>query len=127
MNNENVLMWFDKLLSVNFKGKEVIEQQLKNATFIVEKHYAYIIVEISVPTDVKKFPYNIRVPVRLQAIREGAAPIEILLHIINGYVNELEIFPADSTKIDIDNLKYQKIEYTIHEKLALDEMPKQVE
>ena len=127
MNNENVLMWFDKLLSVNFKGKEAIEQQLKSATFIVEKHYAHIIVEISVPTNVNKFPYNIRVPVHMVVFREGAAPIEFVLHILDGYAIELEILTADSKKIDLDNLKYQKIEYMIHEKLALDEMPKQVE
>ena len=43
---------------------------------------------------------NIRVPVELRVYKENHVPVQFLLHIINGYVNELEIFNADSSKIN---------------------------
>ena len=51
--------------------------------------------------------------------RTGQVPIQFLLHIVQGYVSELEIFNADSSKIDMDiNLENAKVEIVINPELA---------
>jgi hypothetical protein len=47
----------------------------------------------------------------MTAFQKNSAPIIFLLHIIDGFINELEIFPADSSIIDIDNIDLQKIDF----------------
>ena len=43
----------------------------------------------------------------------GKAPVMFLLHIVNGYINELEVLRADSSPID-DAIDLSNIELSIN-------------
>lgn len=67
-------------------------------------------------TETVSYPYRERVPVTMLAHIEdsrGKRPIAFLLHVIDGYVDELEIYDAagfdiyDYNKIPLDNIEYQ--------------------
>ena len=62
---------------------------------------------------------QIRVPVGMNVFREGSAPLVFRLHMHDGYAHELEIFMADSSKIDFPNLVFQRIEYEVNPELRL--------
>lgn len=55
----------------------------------------------------------------MRVYRVGKAPVQFLLHIINGYVYELEIFNADSSEIDKEGLlENADIQIIVNEKIS---------
>jgi hypothetical protein len=117
MLNNKEIQWIYKLLSVDFASKEILLKQINNATAIFSEDFSFASVKFSVESSTDKFPYNIRVPVEMRVFRNGSAPIIFLLHVIDGYVNELEILTADSSKIDLDSIEFEKVEYDINKEL----------
>lgn len=52
---------------------------------------------------------DIRVPVETHLHQSNQVPVQFLLHVVQGYVSELETFNADSSKIaEHINLKNAK-------------------
>jgi len=119
MTKNDIECWIRRLLCVDFKGKEIIEQQIKYAKFSIEEKYAYISIKFSKGDCCELFPYNVRVPVEMRVFQEQKAPIVFMIHIIDGYTNELEIITADSSQVNLYGLRYQKVEYEINRELAL--------
>lgn len=105
--------WFNKLLEAEFKGKDIIVHQLENSNVIYEENYSYISIKIHVNEDFEKYPYEVRVPVEMRAFQKNLAPIVFMLHIIDGLVNELEIFTADLSLIDAKNISLDNVEFII--------------
>jgi hypothetical protein len=103
--------WLDKLLSVDFNGKEIIKKQISASKVFCEKNPSFVSLKFSVSRSVEKFPFRVRVPIEMTVFQKNSAPIIFLLHIIDGFINELEIFPADSSIIDIDDIDLQKIDF----------------
>ncbi|MBN2211359.1 MAG: hypothetical protein JW709_08190 [Sedimentisphaerales bacterium] len=92
------------LLSINFKGRDNIKHQLDSA--LVRRidddgSLEFKIVDV-IPADVSQ-----RVPVECWCKDIDGMQIEILLHVVNGIVNELEIFRGDGGTIQLkfDTLK----------------------
>ncbi len=95
---------FRCLLSINFKGRDNIKQQLDTA--LVRRidndgSLEFKVVDI-IPADVSR-----RVPVECWCQDIDDMQVEILLHVVNGIVNELEIFRGDggTIQLNIDTLK----------------------
>ena len=106
-----------RLLEINFLGKEILLKQLDQAETEIEEGFSYLFIKFKVLEPCDKFPYNVRVPVEMRAYQEGP-PVVFLLHVIDGIVNELEIFTADSSKIDITLIKFDTIQYEIDEEIC---------
>jgi hypothetical protein len=49
----------------------------------------------------------------MRAFQINSAPIIFLLHIISGFIDELEIISADASIIDIGNISLEKVEFEI--------------
>lgn len=47
------------------------------------------------------------------------AKIIFLLHIVNGIIDELEIFTADSAQIDTDKIELERVEYEIKQEVIM--------
>lgn len=65
------------------------------------------------PSKLEK-PANVkcRVPIEVRIFYQDEAPIQLFLHVVGGYVNELEIIRADSSEITKDfNIKGVKVEF----------------
>jgi hypothetical protein len=100
--NENERHWLKLMLSGDFEGKEDKEKlafQIENSEIKDNSTEFFISLRFSP----KEFcePVNIteRVPIEMRVFKNNQSPIQFLLHIINGYVDELEVFHADSSGI----------------------------
>jgi len=92
--------WINQLLSHDFPGKENIILQLENA--IVSRQYTsgYLSLKFSIDGSIPSVEISKSVPVEMRVFKDGQSPIVFLLHVLNGYVSELEIYYADLSEID---------------------------
>jgi len=85
----------------------------------VTGEYEYIDVKFT-PSQMQKYPYNIRVPIGLEARQNDGNIVDFLLHVIDGFVDKMEIYNMDLTEMkgdfNLDNLTYR-----IDEKVRLEE------
>lgn len=117
--NEIERQWLDKLLAIDFKGKEILQRQISGAKVSFQQEYAFISIKFVLEDVAEKYPYRERVPVEMHAFQKESAPIVFLLHVIGGVVDELEIFPADSSWLDLENIDVQCVEYEIAQSVKL--------
>lgn len=117
--NENELRWIDRLMDVEFQGRDILIQQLSKAKIIFKQEYAFISIKFKVEGEIELYPYHVRVPVEMRVFQQSSAPIIFLLHIINGIIDELEIFTADLTQIDTDNIELERVEYEINQEVII--------
>ena len=92
----------NKMLSVDFDGKDAIADQLKTAEVICYCSCGCKTIDIQVDENMPSYEYEKRVPVGLKTISTDGVPIIASIHIVNGYICELEIYRADSEKIEED-------------------------
>jgi len=118
--NEKELQWIDKLMDVEFQGRNILLQQLSMAKIIYKQGYAFISIKFKVEGDIELYPYHVRVPVEMRAFQQSSAPIIFLLHIVNGIIDELEIITADSAQIDADIIELEKVEYEINQEVIVE-------
>ncbi len=92
--------WLEKILSTEFKGRNILVQQVDNAVVDGNYNRGYISLKFSIERTIEKFSHDVRVPIELHAHRDNKVPIVFLLHVINGFIDELEVFNADSSDMD---------------------------
>ena len=92
--------WLKEILSCNFQNKETVVQQLENATIYRDYTSGYLSMKFSVDKSIPAVKVTKRVPVEMHVFKDGKNPIVFLLHVINGYVTELEVYCADLSEID---------------------------
>ncbi|MBB6638290.1 hypothetical protein [Cohnella thailandensis] len=120
MDYSHLQEWFEKerelnefeieiltlLLSKPFKGRNILKEQIVKTKVNGRCKCGCLSINLTVPHDINKFPHHIRVPVEIN-VKERNEPVMILLHVVDGYINELEILRADSEpiieKLDITN------------------------
>lgn len=104
--------WLKAYLSCDFPGKEEVIQQIKTST-ICRKHTKwYLSIKFYPDRSLASAPTIQRVPVIMLAHLENRAPLQFMLHIISGYVDEMEILFADSAEIsDRVDIAGAKLEY----------------
>jgi hypothetical protein len=83
------------LLDTKFPGSEVLKKQFDYATarlMVTDDNYGSIVLTTkgSEPANIK-----LRVPVTALTRDESGGPVEILLHVVNGFVHELEFVRLD--------------------------------
>lgn len=105
--------WIDRLMNVEFLGRDILLKQLSKAKIAYRQEYAFISIEFKVEGEIELYPYHIRVPVEMRAFQEASAPIVFLLHVVNGVIDELEIITADSAQIDANSIELERVEYEV--------------
>ena len=116
--NNTEMLWLGKLFSVDFKGKEILQNQLLKAEITVYEEFSFISLKFNIDVSIKRFPFNDIVPVEMRAFQENSAPIIFLLCVIDGFIDEIEVFTADSSEINTDLINLENIEYIIDEKVC---------
>lgn len=92
--------WLEKMLSADFSQKENVIAQINCAEIFREYTDYYISLLFKVDKNsTQKIQTKERVLLEMRAFKPGQPPVQYLLHILNGYVAELELFYADSSKI----------------------------
>jgi hypothetical protein len=99
-----------RLLEVDFEGRDAVAQQVQNA--VVREIDEYGSIEFRVD-DERRAAVTQRVPVEGEANDVDGVPIWVMLFVVNGKVDELEICKADGSPIvrkplarDLEILKY---------------------
>lgn len=112
--SEQEKAWLEIVLSCDFQGRAEIIQQINSAKIDREYTEGYLSIIFCVDKLLKPVKTNGRVPIEVRVFKEKEAPIQFLLHVIKGYVAELEIFHADSSSItsnlSVDNAR---VEYVV--------------
>lgn len=105
--------YLEKMLNSSFKFKEDVINQINNADIIREYTDYYLSIKFILDNTLKCPSENTGVPVEMRIYKTGESPIQFLLHMSQGVITELEIFKADSSKIDkeiaLDNAKIEII------------------
>lgn len=92
--------WLEKILSQEFPGKTEIVAQINSSKVYREYTDSYLALKFKVDSSMPPTDIKVRVPVEMRVYESDKVPIQILLHVVQGYVSELEVFRADSSKID---------------------------
>ena len=112
--NSKEQQWLKKIFECEFKGKHILEKQLLKAKAISEEGYDFISLKFKTD-ETEKYPYSVRVPVEMRVFDNNSAPKVFLLHIIGGFIDELEVITADSSKMDSENIAFDEVKYVIDE------------
>ncbi|MBQ5447155.1 MAG: hypothetical protein IIT48_10905 [Lachnospiraceae bacterium] len=115
---EKEQQWINRLMDVEFRGRDILLKQFSKAKIIYKQEYAFISLKFKVEGEIESYPYRVRVPVEMRAFQTSTAPIVFLLHVVNGVIDELEIITADSTQIDADSIKLEKVEYEVNQEVV---------
>lgn len=88
--------YLDRLISVDFPGRENVAKQLQSARArpIDEDGSVELVTESNEPANVTK-----RVPVEGESLDSDGVPIYFLLHVVDSQIRELEIYKADGSPI----------------------------
>lgn len=89
----------EKLVSIEFPGSEELSEQLKNAsiTWRISKGAPALL--IAVPDDTPLAPVKRRIPIEAEAKDEDGRTLHLLLHVVDGRMNEVEVFREDGERV----------------------------
>lgn len=96
---ENEKNWLDTLLSKNFQYRKEVINQINSAKVIRKYTEYYLSLKFEIDNKEPPTEIKVRVPIELRLYKQGQVPTQFLLHFMRGYVSELEVFNADSSKI----------------------------
>ena len=91
--------WLEVMLSNDFLYRTELIEQINHAEIVREYTKYYLSLKFKVSRAVSATGCNTRIPVEMRIYKSGCVPIQFLLHIVDGYISELEIFSADSSEI----------------------------
>ena len=102
-----------RLLELDFEGRDAIAQQVRNAQ--VREIDEFGSIEFKVDENTDRAAVTQRVPVEGEANDSDGVPIWIILFVVDGRIDELEICKADGTAIvkkplpsDLQILRYPR-------------------
>jgi Domain of unknown function (DUF6984) len=87
-----------KLLSADFPGRDALREQAAEA--LGRRIDAEGSLALQPSQDAPAADVVRRIPVEAETEDRDAMPIHVLLHVVNGYMNELEVYREDSGKLD---------------------------
>ena len=88
------MLILEKLLECQFRGRDELRQQLAFATVRPIDESGSLALKVTSPILAET---EHRVPVEAEYLDADGVPIWILLHVVNGLLNELEIIKADGS------------------------------
>lgn len=89
--------WLGRLLSQDFPGRDILMAQLQDAQVIGYCPCGCRSVNFKVPHERPAFPFAERIPVEM--LVDYPPYFLFLLHVVEGYVDELEVIRGDSQPI----------------------------
>lgn len=92
--------WLSKMLEKEDELNRQLKLQILHSKVDREYTKFYLILKFHVQQIIPLIKTNVRVPVEMYLKQDGRPPIVFFLHVLNGYVHELEVFNADSSEIN---------------------------
>ena len=97
------------IASEEFEFKSILFNQINEAQTFSETNGYFYSIMFKVKEGIQTIECLERVPIEIRLFYKERHPVQILVHIIKGYIAEIEIFRADSSYLSIDELmNYEK-------------------
>ncbi|MBF0776977.1 hypothetical protein BVE84_08285 [Streptococcus azizii] len=113
--NQLELKWFKLLLDSFFEGKEIIATQLEDAVVVAE--ILEPIISLKLKTTSKLiFPYEERIPAQMLVFQPDGDSIDFLLHVVDGFIDELEVYSTSGKSISPNSILLEDIRYNTFSK-----------
>lgn len=119
--------WLSIIWDISFPYKKQMQRQIEVAKLSREYTPYYKFLNFDVPKNLPPLPHLYRVPIEVWVHHKDEdeydetekiiAPTEFLLHVIDGYVNQLEIYNADSSNMELNNICKGRREYKLNFKI----------
>ena len=107
--------WLSNMLSEDIPQYGFFVMQINHSHITREGNGFFISILFDVDHSISRISTSVRVPIEMHLRKEGEVPIAFLLHVIDGYIAELEIYRADlsdiSANILIRNYRKEVIYY----------------
>ena len=89
---QELIKWVNTLIEPAFCDKDIIVEQIHaSQMYIKERYEDACYVGFKIVKDVRKYPHDVTVPVSMVIYKENGTPIEFLLFLSDGFVDEIEI------------------------------------
>ena len=88
---------FGRMMSRDFPGRNELQAQLQHVE--VEAIDSYGSLRLSTSPLARPAPVKARVPVEAVGHDSDGVPVYFLLHVVDGFASELEIYKADGSQI----------------------------
>ena len=108
--------WLEAMLVSDYEWSEVLTEQINSSE--IKRDYTNYYLSLLFTPDVGTPIAHVKevVPIDMRVYKEGRIPMQFLLHVVRGYVEELEIYNADSSMLnDRITLDDARIEVVIEE------------
>ena len=79
----------------------------------------FISLKFKIDNSVSRFPYKLRIPIELNLYQYNDIPVAFLLHLIDGYIDELEIYTMDGSTIDYNEFNFCIEKHIINNRLEI--------
>lgn len=116
ISEEELIKWANTLIEPSFLDKDIIVEQIHSSQMYIKERYedaCYI--GFNIFNDVRKYPHNVTVPVSMVTYKENGTPIEFLLFLSDGLVDEIEIVSYDAMELEPLDFDFSNREYLISE------------
>lgn len=100
--NRTEKIWIGTMVSKKFDYKQELLDQVNSADILREYTDYYISLKFNVSAQEKPIIIDAVTPIEMRVYRQNMAPVLFLLHLQQGFLVELEILNADSSKLDKD-------------------------
>ncbi len=118
--NEFEKKWIYELFNVDFLGKDILMAQINSVININRtKRENFISLKFKIDNSVSRFPYKLRIPIELNLYQYNDIPVAFLLHLIDGYIDELEIYTMDGSTIDYNEFNFCIEKHIINNRLEI--------
>lgn len=92
--------WLERLMDSAVPCRAVLQEQIMHAQVVGECACGCKSKNLKVEATAPSYPYLERIPVEMTTHEPQKAPVMFLLHVVQGYIKELEVLRADSSPID---------------------------
>lgn len=58
--------WINRLMDVEFRGRDILLKQFSKAKIIYKQEYAFISLKFKIEGEIEPYPYLVRVPVEMR-------------------------------------------------------------
>lgn len=89
------------LLEVDFRGKTELLAQLRHTRVSEECCGGCRTIGLTVSDSASPSSTNVRVPVEAQSSLEAPSGVAVLLHVVDGFLHELEIYSEDGAPLEV--------------------------
>lgn len=96
--------WMGKLLELDFEEKAIVQEQFKLSRFSFEKHHSYFYACFTHTLKTPPLSKEQGAAICVSAFQAHSAPVDLILHVKDYYIKELEVYTVDGSALNIHDV-----------------------